>query len=465
MRDKGAYLWSMIGRFGPQFIYMVTTMVLARFLTPDDFGTLGVLTVFIAVANVLLDSGLGGSLIKEKIISETDKSTIFVFNLVMSFTLYLGLCIAAPLLEKIYEIEGLRNVVYCIGIVFVVNSVGLVPKTILMKEMKFKRQAFIAFIGMASASLIAITLACLNAGVYALVAFQITNAFVSSVLYLHGSNFKISFIFSIDSLKRLLPFGIYTTLANVVDTIYENIITISVGKFASVKDAGYLFQSKNLEEAGSRTLVTAFQAVAFPALTKLKEDQSQFIEESRTVFQIIPLMVTPVLVCLGVFSTSVITILFGVNWLPSAGYLSMFMIAAFFFLLENINRTFIKAYNRPKTLLLYTFYKRFVGVSILLAAICVSVRYIVLAYVVSCAVGYLFNCVAVERIISYKYSAQFTDFLTVSVPNLLLLVSLLLVKEYIHNIVLIIMLIIVLYAAYYAIISKRYGITIHKKHV
>lgn len=459
MKDAGAYIWSMLGRFGPQFIYMATTMVLARFLTPDDFGTLGVLAVFIAVANVLLDSGLGGSLIKENNISEIDKSTIFVFNFVMSIILYLGLCLLAPMLESVYVIEGLRYVVYCIGVVFIINSIGLVPKTILMKELKFKRQAFIAFIGMASASLAAIISAYFDAGVYALVAFQFTNALVSSVLLLCGSNFKISFKFSLDSLKRLLPFGVYTTLANVVDTVYENIITIGVGKFASVKDAGYLYQSKNLEEAGSRTLVTAFQSVAFPALTKLKDNVSQFIEESRTVFTIIPLMVTPVFVGLGVFSKEVISLLFGNNWLPSASYLSMFMIAAFFFLLENINRTFIKAYNRPKTLLLYTFYKRIVGIAILVAAICVSVKFIVNAYVISCAVGYLFNCVAVKRMVSYNYSTQFADFLKISVPNILLLLGLLFVNEYIDSLIALISIVFVLYVVYYAVILKHYGLT------
>ena len=184
MRNKKEYIWSFIGRFLPQAIHLITTMVLARFLTPEDFGVIGVLTIFFMVANSLMDAGLGGSLIKEKEISKLDCSSIAAFNVVVSVLLYALLLIMSGKIEQYYSVEGVAAVTRVLCSIFVLNSLGLVPYALLMRELKFRTLSMISIVSSSFSMLVAIIMAIAHYGVWALVAYQIVGSVVNLLLYL-----------------------------------------------------------------------------------------------------------------------------------------------------------------------------------------------------------------------------------------------------------------------------------------
>lgn len=247
MQNKRAYFWTFIGRIIPQALNLLTTMILARFLSPADFGQIGVLSIFLMIANTLNDSGLGGALIQAKIVTKKDCSSIFVFNLGMSLILYLILFMFSREIENYFKAPGLQHVAQALGLVFVINSLGFVSRSLLYKNLKFKYITNSVIISVICASICSIILAINGAGVYSIVAFQLIQCTVNVILLQFGYPTIYQLSFDIYSLKRLLPFGLYTTIVSVIDTIYENIPTFIFGKIWNISQAGYLSQAKKLK--------------------------------------------------------------------------------------------------------------------------------------------------------------------------------------------------------------------------
>ena len=270
MKNKTAYIWGLIGRFAPQVIYLATTMILARFLTPDDFGQIGVLSVIFTVAYVLMDSGLGGSLIKEKDISDIDCSSIAFFNLCISVSIYALLFLLSDTLETYFEVEGLSNVIRVLGLVFPITAFGIVPRALLNRNLQFKKVSENLILAVILAATVSIIIAILGGGVYALVSYQLANNLIIVILNSIALKYHFSIKFSLSSLKRLLPFGITTSIITVVDTVYENILTTFTGKYMNIQEAGYLYQAKRLEESLTQSIATTIGSVSFPIMTRLK---------------------------------------------------------------------------------------------------------------------------------------------------------------------------------------------------
>lgn len=391
MQHKSAYLWGLLGKVAPKAIYLVTTMILARFLNPDDFGQIGVLSVIFVVATVLLESGLGGSLIKEKEITDIDCSTIACFNMFMSISIYIILFFSAPQIEVYFGIDGLSQVVRTISLVFPISAFGIVPRSLLQRSVNFHKifNNFITAYLIASAA--SITAAYLGAGVYSLVLYQIVVNLTLVILNSIAVKYRFSLNFSYKCLKKLLPFGLFTSIISVVDTIYENIMTSMTGKYMNVIQAGYLYQSKKIEETCSSSLAGTIGTVTFPILTRLKDDVDAFTREAFSTLKYIVSLTYPLLIAVSLFSKEIIYILFGEKWLDAAFYLDWLIYAGMFMIIETLFRNYVKALCAVKKLLYATLIKRLLGIAIIVGALMVNADYMIYAYVYSSMLGCLIN--------------------------------------------------------------------------
>ena len=419
MKNKKEYLWALVGKFIPQSIYLVTTMILARFLSPDDFGMIGVLAIFFTVSTVLMDSGLGGSLVKEKNISKIDCSTIFVFNLFVSHLLYLFLFVFSDNIESYFAKEGLSEVVKLSSLVLVINSWGLVSKSILQRDLKFREISNITIISVVIASLCSIILGINGCGVYALVGYQLINALVHVVLMLIKSNFVISFRFCTYSFKKLIPFGLYTTLTNIIDTIYENMITTLFGKYFSLQQAGFLYQAKKIEEVPSHSIIVTINSVSFPILTRLKDSPDEFKSEANNIFVSVTALIIPLLLTISLFSRPIITFLYGEKWGDASPYLSILMFAGIFILVENVNRNFIKSLGKVNKLFRYTIIKRLLGITIILMTIFIVPEYVLYAYIISSFLGYIINNYVYSKLINQSKLENLFTLFKILIPNII----------------------------------------------
>lgn len=419
MQNKTAYIWGFLSRFAPQAIYLGTTMMLARFLSPDDFGQIGVLSIIFVVANVLLDAGLGGSLVKEKEISDIDCSSIFIFNMLVSLSIYAILFILANTIESFFAIEGLSSVIRAISLVFPFSALGIVPKSLLNRKLQFRLTFYNSLVGVIAGSISSILIAINDGGVYALVAYQVITVAVTGVANYVSSRYRFVVKFSMNSLVRLLPFGIYTTIVSVVDTIYENLITTLTGKYMNVQQAGYLYQAKRIEETMTSSLTTTINTVSFPILTRLKDDKLEFVNEADSTFKTITCLIFPLLFCVASFAESIITLLFGNQWIESAPYLEALAFAGTFIIAESLIRNYVKSLCAVRQLLYVTLLKRIICILILFIALLIDPRIVIYAYILSSFVGYIANLVLYNRLINVKMFHGIGSFVKYLLPSVL----------------------------------------------
>ncbi len=379
------YLWALIGKFLPQVVFLVTTMILSRLLTPNDFGMVGVLSIFIYLAGILMDSGLGGSLVKEKVVEPIDCSTIFTFNLFVSSFLYLIMFISAPYIEAYFNINGLCEVTRVLSLIFVISAIGLVPNSMMVKRLMFKEISFALIISTVLSSVVAIIIAIYTRSVYSIVIYQLLQAAIMVCFYHYYCHISFSLRFSFASLKKLLPFGFSSTLSSVFDSVYENIISIVLGKFAGATAVGYFSQAKRVEEVPSKSIAQTISNTAFPILVKYVGNEERMDYESLKIFHFTSLLLIPIFGIFICYPELIVTLLFGDDWIEVSSYLKLLSFAGIFLFIDTMYRGFIKSANKPGALLKSTMIKRGVGILIILFTALKSPGNILIAYILSSA--------------------------------------------------------------------------------
>lgn len=430
MNHKKDYVWGALSKFIPEGIYLVTTMVLARMLTPEDFGIIGVISIIFTVANTMTDAGLGGSLIKEKNLSDIDCSSIFCFNTIISIILYIIVFFTANFIESYYNVYGLANVTRVISLTFVINSFAMVPKSLLSREIQFEKLFKISLCSVIVASVVSIVLAFCGAKVYAIVGYRLVLTFVTACLAISYSNFHISFKFSFDSLKRLLPFGIFTTLSTIVDSVYENLLAAIFGKTSGMGNTGYFYQAKKTIDALQITVTSTIGQVAFSVLSKIKENREALDEETLSLFRFVVLFFTPLLIVISVFSREIVILMYGAQWADSGIYLKLLIYAAIFMVMENLNRTFIKSLGKGQPILYVSLIKRTIGILVVFATFYFNPVYLVHAYIVTAFLGFLINQVAYSHLSRTSFKRSFKLACFYMCPNFIILIILNFVELY-----------------------------------
>ncbi len=410
MRNKSAYIWGILGKIGPQGINLIINMILARFLTPDDFGKIGVLAVFITVSMTLSESGLGGSLIKEDDISKKDCQTVFTFNIGVSIFFYLLLFLLAYPIQCFFNIPGLESVVRSLALIFILSSLCIVPKSLMIRKLRFKELTVISIISYITGGIVAFVGCHLNWGVYALVAFQLSLAATTSILTNYFAKYHISIGFSLNSFKRLFSFGLFTTLCNIVDSFYDNIISVLFGKFAGISIVGYYDQAKKIETGSSNSVVTTVNLVSFPILTRLRADKIVFKSEADSIFKYLLQYLVPILCFISIFSKEVITILFGKNWIEASPILSILMVNGIAFLCESLVRNNIKSLGEVKQLANITIIKRFIGIGIICSFLFISDFALLYGLVASTFIGFVMNIWLYCRIMRISFVRQISTY-------------------------------------------------------
>lgn len=462
MRNISAYIWGLLGKLVPQVIYLCTTFVLARFISPSDFGQIGVLAIFTSVSHTLLEAGLGGSLIKEDNVTEKDYSTIFVFNIAVSYVLYVIIFLCAPWIENFYKIPGLSDVCRIICLVFVINAWGQIAQTILFRELMFKTLMMSSVTSVITGSIIAIVTAVwFKWGVYSLVGYQLVQSATYVILNWYKCKFKPTFQFSAASFKKLYSFGMYTTVIGIVESIYENLITSFFGKYLGITQAGFFSQAKKIETACVNSLSGTINSVAFPILTRLKTERGEFEKESSLLLKNLSLVVLPILLMVSLISEIIIYLLFGKQWMPAASYLSLLMWVGCFFVLEAANRNYIKSLGYVHSLLKVTIIKRVIGITIMVFCIVYDTTWLIYGYLFGAIIGYCANAFCYSNIIgksklSYSISSLRYGIMPVSCFILGWLLKVLIPMSPIAYTTIVI----ALFTAYYFLILPKLGINL-----
>lgn len=427
LKQKAAsgIIWSSLQKFGTMGISFVSNIILARLLSPEDYGCIGMLMIFILVANTFIDGGFGSALIQKKEPTQKDYSTIFYWNLLLSIVLYFALFVSAPLIARFYNLPLLSPVLQVQGLVLILNSLSIIQQNRLRKQLLFKKLAIVSIISALLSLVITIYLAYIGWGVWALVAQQLLMSGFNAVLYWIVGKWNPSFVFSRQSFKELFGFGGFILLSNLINTLCNNVQGILIGKFFSPITMGFYAQARKLEEVASTSLSSVIDQVSYPVLAEVQNDKNKLAYVLKKLITAIAFFSFPIMLALIVIAEPLITLLYSDKWTECVPYFQILCIAGLAISLQNVNYYAVAAIGKSKTLFNWTLIKRLLGIILIVVGFIVyGIWGLLLGMMSASYIMYIINAVLVSKYIGYKLTSQFKDLLpTLLISSISFLIS------------------------------------------
>lgn len=393
---KSAFLkntiWAFFGQFGYMILGLTGNIVLARLLNPSDFGQLGILMFFVLIANVLVESGFNGALIRKNDVQKIDYSTIFVFNLVVSVSLYILLVLSADGISAFYNSPSLSLMIYVIGLVLIFNSFQITQNAKLVKEMRFKERAIYKFISLLLATITSIYLAYQGFGIWALIALQVLSSFFFTLILFFKVENAFFFRFSKESFKEMYAFGLNTTLASVINSGFENSYQLILGKHFSMNQVGIYYQAKTLQDVADTLYKNVIQNVFYSKLSRYQEDLQLFKKRHLqiTIYTTVVTGLSTLIV--SSFAKDIILIVYGEKWVESAFFLQLLSIASFFYIIEVLNRNIFKIFNKTRQILFLEIFKKIIqSITIIIGIYYQRIDFLLFGYVITAFVSLMIN--------------------------------------------------------------------------
>ena len=309
-------LWSGIQRFGTMGIAFISNIVLARLLSPDDYGCIGMLAIFITVSNTFVDGGFGSALIQKKEPTQRDYSTIFWWNLFLSIVIYGILYLGAPFISQFYRIPLLSQVLRVQGVILIINALNIIQSNQLRKRLNFRKLAVINIISQLVGVCVAIVTAWHGWGVWALVAQQIVASSMTSILLWTLNRWLPDVAFSMESFRQLVGFGSFILCSNLINNICDNIQGLLIGKFFNSSSLGLYTQARKLEEVATTSISNVVNQVAYPVLAEKQADNNAMIRVLKRFIIFIAFVVFPLMFLLILIAEPLILVLYSAKWLP-----------------------------------------------------------------------------------------------------------------------------------------------------
>ncbi len=401
-------IWATIDRFGVMVLQFVVNLILARLLLPEDFGTIGMLAIFIAVSQVLIDGGFGSALIQKKEPTQTDFSTVFFWNLAFSVILYLILFLLAPLIADYFTMPILSNVLRAIGLNLIITSIMSIQLTRLRKFLAFKRIALTNLSSYLFGATLAILLAYNGFGVWSLVTMQLAYGLLAIALLWIITRWHPSLCFSKRTMRELFSFSGYIMAAGLLQEACKNFQGIIIGKKFSATQMGYFSQAYKLDQVSSYSIPQVIVQVMYPVYSSIQDEKERLIEVLSMNIRVISFIIFPIMGLLILIAEPLIIWLYGERWLPSVSYFQILCVGGFFVCLQNVNFYAIAAIGKSKILFYWSFYKWGFLLVALLTGMNFGMYGILWGMVISSLNIYVVNAALVSEYIGLSLLRQFS---------------------------------------------------------
>lgn len=404
-----ATLWSFLQRAGSLIIGFIANMVLARLLEPEDFGCIAIILVFVSFADILIDSGLTSALIQKKDVSDNDVSTVFSVNLLVSIFLFILIFFTAPAIGRFVGIPNLALYLRVESIAVLIRAFYCIQAASLSKNLKFKNLAKYNILSSFFSASIAIVLAALGCGVWSLVAKNLVLQLLLCLLFRRAAKVSYRLGFFKENFKELFSFGWFVALTTFMDVLYSNLTAFLIGKRYSVKDLGYYNQGKSLEQLPVYSLSMVINQVLFPFMSKMQDDASRILNNTRKVITVTTFFTFPLMVYLIFFAKPVIILIYSAKWEPSAIFFQILCFGGMVNSLIHICRNVLKSIGETKAL----FYTQIVITLIAIIGVVVFLRFDIKWLVTWVACCSYFNWLTISFItgkkIGYNLFLQLKD--------------------------------------------------------
>ncbi len=424
-------VWSLAGQFLIMAITLLANVILARMLTPGDFGKIGIIMFFINIAYILSEGGLSAALIRKPDATKEDYSTVFVFNFLIGFSGFLLISLFSGLISSFYKDSSLQFPLIVSAFVLVVNATQFTTNTRLIAEMRYRDKSIYEFASVILSSIAGVMAAVYGLGLWSIVIMQLSRAIIITFFYTIFEKYKQSFTFSKSSFQELYGFGLNTSLSSLINISFDNVYQLILGGFLSFNQVGFYYQAKKIQDVPTHIFNILSQGPVYAGLSKIQYDKDRFVMAYNKIASLIMIFVGLITIMFFVFSDQIMTFLFGLKWIEAGFYLKFLSVASFFFIQENVNRVIFKIFNKTKNLLFLEVIKKSFQIISIFVGIYYKDIYILLSgIIVSNLIGYLINYFFASKILNHPEYKELNHIIKVTLVILGILLAAEFIKDY-----------------------------------
>ncbi len=409
-RTINGIIWSFFESFSSRGIQLVVGVILARILTPNDFGIIGLTTIFISLSKSFTDSGLTSALIRKKTCTNNDYSTVFIFNLVIGVFLYILLIFGADYISVYFKEPQLKIILIVIGLGIVIHAFGNVQQTLLEKEMKFKKWTKISFLATLFSGVIAIIMALTGAGIWSLVFLFLVNSSLQTLLLWISSKWKPTWLFDKLSFKELFGFGRNLLFSSLIGSIYNNSFRFIIGKAFSIEQLGFFDRANRFQVLISENFASIINRVSYPSLSQI-EDKMRLKNALKKLVKNTMFITFLAMFGLAAVAKPFILVLIGEKWLPSVKLLQLLVFAGVLYPLHIINLNLLKVFGRSDLFLKLEFIKKGIAIPMLIVAVSISIKAMIGSMIILSILEIFINGYWTSKLINYTVKEQLLDIL------------------------------------------------------
>lgn len=403
------FLWRFSERCGAQLVTFIVSIVLARLLTPDDYGKIALITVFTTILQVFVDSGLGTALIQKKDADELDFSSVFYFNFIVCIILYFGMFFSAPLIAKFYNDYSLTPIIRVISLTIIISGVKGIQQSYVSRNMLFKRFFYATLGGTLFSAFLGIALAYAGIGVWAIVAQQLSNTAIDTLILWLTVKWRPKKMFSWNRLKSLLSFGWKMLASALLDTFYVNLRSLIIGKMYSSSELAFYNQGEKLPYVIVNNINSSIDSVLLPTLAKEQDNRERITSMTRHAIKISTYVMAPLMIGLACCGKTVVQFLFTEKWLQCVPFLQIFCIAYMFQPIHTANLNAIKAMGRSDLFFKLEIAKKIVGMTVLASTMWFGVRVMAYSLLFTNLTGMIINSWPNKKLLQYSFKEQMID--------------------------------------------------------
>ncbi len=411
-------IWRFMERCGAQLVAFVVSIVLARLLEPELYGTIALVTVITSILQVFVDSGMANALIQKKDTDDLDYSSVFYFNVAFCLVLYAGLFLCAPLIARIYGMMELVPVIRVLGLTIVVAGVKNVQQAYVSKTMQFRRFFFSTLGGTLFSAVVGIVMAYMGYGIWALVMQQLLNVTVNTAILWLTVGWRPRLMFSLQRLKGLISFGWKLLASALLDTVYLKLYQLVVGLKYTAADLAFFNKGDQMCVLVTENINASIDSVLLPVLSSEQDNKHAVREMTRRAIKTSSYIMMPIMAGMAVCAEPMIRLLLTEKWLPCVPYMQIFCICYAFYPLHTANLNAIKAMGRSDIFLKQEIIKKIIITLVILVTMGISAYAIALGEIFTGIASLLINAWPNRKLLGYSYRMQLRDLMPAGLASL-----------------------------------------------
>lgn len=409
-------IWKLLERSGTQGIQFLVQIVLARILLPTDYGTISLISIFIAIANVFVQSGFNTALVQKKDTSEQDFSSVFYLSLFIATLLYIMIFFTAPYIARFYNILELKPVLRILSITLFFGAFNSIQNAVIAKRMQFKKLFFSSLGSIILSGITGIILAYVGFGVWALVIQQLVNQLSVIIILWFTVKWRPQLVFSVKRIKELFSYGWKLLISSLIDTIDKNLRSLIVGKIYNPSMLGYYNRGDQFPQLIVSNINGSIQSVMLPTLSSEQENKKRVKELVRRSIVTSSFLLFPIMIGLAVVGEPLIKIILTDKWLPCVPFMQVFCLSYALWPIHTANLQAINALGRSDIFLKLEIIKKIIGIIILIISMFFGVYAIAIGTLINGIIATFINAYPNLQLLNYSYKEQVKDI----TPSLLL---------------------------------------------